>query len=242
MTDETITTSDTLMCKVMDALKGPTGGPAPTIAGANVFEPRDWPTELGIMPILLVQSPREVKESLGRNGAPQFTVTTCVHLVGRVTAPATSGDAGAAAVLGVLGVFQRQIEVAVVNYTPLMVLLQQVARVEVNKKVTSDAEQHVGEVTVDLYLEFYQGPEAFCPTTTNPLTEIAIYSDLVNVFDPSGTYANPPFPSSVESAPRTSGPDGRTEGGLLIELGQLLATESGAIFETETGEAIETGN
>lgn len=44
-----------------------------------------------------------------------------------------------------------------------------------------------------------------------PLYEETITVDLTNVFDPLGTYANPPFPGSVNAAPRAEGPDGRAE-------------------------------
>jgi hypothetical protein len=204
----TITTSDLLSGLLVTALTGNTG------AGANVFAPRDWPTSLGVMPIILVNSPSERKESLGRN-VPQFTVTTTIRVVGRLTAAASTGDAGAGALQAALGVLQRQIEVAVINSYDLTKLIQQFAFVEVQNKVTSDAEQHVGELTMDFGLEFYQGPEAFFPTASTPLQELRIYSDLVNVFDPTGTYPSPPFPGSVQPAPRTQGPDGRVEGGGL---------------------------
>ena len=36
----------------------------------------------------------------------------------------------------------------------------------------------------------------------------------------SGTYTGSPFPGSVTAAPRTTGPDGRDEGALQIDLPQ----------------------
>jgi hypothetical protein len=209
-----MTTSGQLQTLLVAALKGKTG------AGDSVFSPRDWPTRLEDLPMILVQSPTERKESLGRVGAPQFTVTATLRVEARVTAPAATGDAGAAAVLAALGTLQRQIEVAVINDYELMLQIQQFSFVEIRNEVTSDARQHIGELTMDFGLEFYQGPEDFAPTAANPLEEMAIYTDLVNVYDPSGTYANPPFPDAVAPAPRSAGPDGRTEGGLDITLPQ----------------------
>ena len=50
--------------------------------------------------------------------------------------------------------------------------------------------------------------------------EAQIHLDTTTPFDASGTYPNPPFPDAVQPAPRTSGPDGRAEGGLDIQLPQ----------------------
>jgi len=101
-----------------------------------------------------------------------------------------------------------------------------------------EGEQHLGELTVDVGMEFYQGPEDFYPLEGEvieppfdavnaamvqpivPLTEFNVTTDLVNVADPTGTYPDAPFPDVVTPAPRTAGPDGRAEGGLLFEFPQ----------------------
>ncbi len=209
------TTADDLVALMVVALTGSTA------AANNVFAPRDWPAQLGVMPILKVQSPTERKESLGRSGAQQFNVIATVRVIGNVTALASSGDAGAAAAMAALRVLQRQIEVAIINSYDLTLRIQQIAFVEIQNRITSEGKQHVGELIMDFGLEFYQGPEDFAPPTISALEEMAIFTDLINVFDPNGDYPAPPVTDPVVPAPRTSGPDGRAEGaGLLIELPQ----------------------
>jgi hypothetical protein len=209
------TTGDQLAGLMVTALLGKTG------AANQVFLPRDWPDDLGVMPILRLTTPTERKQSLGRSGAQQFTVVATVRVLGRLTAPAQNGDAGAAAVLTALGVLQRQIEVAVINSYDLTLLIQQIAFVEATNRVTSEAKQHVGELVMDFGLEFYQGPEDFAQPTLSALEEMAVFTDLINVYDPNGTYPTPPFPNAVQPAPRAAGPDGRVEGGgLLVSLPQ----------------------
>lgn len=208
-------TSDVLQGLMVTALLGATG------AGARVYAPRDWPTTADEMPILLVQSPSEHKQSLGRSGAPQFTVTATIRVVGRLTAKASAGDAGAAAALSAVGVLQRQIEIAVINNYDLERQIQQISSVAVTNSVTTDAELHIAELVMDFALEFYQGPEDFAPIAATPLEELAIYADLVNVFSPTGTFVGAePFAAGINPAPRTAGPDGRPEAKALIELPQ----------------------
>lgn len=78
----------------------------------------------------------------------------------------------------------------------------------------------MAELLMHIEVEFYQGPEAFFPIVAVPLDSIGLHVDTAQPFDPNGTYANPPFPASVHPAPRTSGPDGRDEGALNINLPQ----------------------
>lgn len=190
-----------------------------TAVGANWSAPRDWPTAPQDMPIGMVQSPSEHKQSLGRSGAQQFTVTSTIRLVVRAWSKATAGDLGAAAVLSVLGVIQRQIEIAVINSFDLTQVIQQITAVRVQNGVSADADRHMGELVIDIDLEFYQGPEDFAPIAASPFSELAIYADLVNIFSPTGTFdsALEPFTSATAS-PRTEGPDGRPEAKALIEL------------------------
>lgn len=191
-----------------------------TAAGSNVYSPLDRPTWKGNYPVIFLQTPSEEKASLGPNSAPQFTTTTTVRIVARVNAPQAKNDAGAAAAELALENLQTQIEVALINNPALMSQLQQFAWVRVQKEVTGEGEQHLGELVMEIGMEFYQGPEDFYPTTSVPLEEITVDFDAANVFDPTGTYPDPPFPDSVEPAPRTSGPDGRAEGGLDLTLPQ----------------------
>jgi hypothetical protein len=215
-------TSDALQALVVAGLLGPDPVPPavkvwPTAAQNKVFAPRDWPTAKDLYPCILVQSPKEVKDAVGQSGVPQFNVSSVIRIVARVASVASTGDAGAMLCLTALGVIQRQIEIAVINYTPLMLCLKRIGKVEVVNGVKADGEGHLGEVVLDFTLEFYQGPDAFAPIDGPTLAEIAIFGDLINVFDPTGAYEGSPFPDSVLPAPRASGPDGRAElGGVIV--------------------------
>ncbi|MCP1376043.1 hypothetical protein [Dyella lutea] len=191
-----------------------------TDAGTNVFAARDWPTWKGGYPVLYLHTPVEEKESLGPNGAPQFTVTSTLRISARVQKPTAADGSGAAAAVVALEVIQRQIEVALINNPELMNQLQQFPFIRTEMKVDDDGDQNIAELVVDVGMEFYQGPEDFYPVDAVQLEQITVDADLTNVADPQGTYANPPFPQSVNPAPRTSGPDGRAEGGLDITLPQ----------------------
>lgn len=191
-----------------------------TDAGSNVYSPLDRPTWGGNYPVIFLTTPEENKESLGPNGAPQFTVTATLRATARVQENQQKDDAGAAAAMVQLERMQKQIEQALINNPALMSVIEQYAFVRCANIVSGEGEVHLGELVMDIGLQFYQGPEDFFPIQTNPLTEVTVDADLVNVFDPNGTYADPPFPAAIAPAPRTQGPDGRSEGGADIILPQ----------------------
>jgi len=210
-----------------------------TAAGNNVFAARTWPTWSGSYPIIWLHSPAEDKESLGRQGGPQFTVTATIRISARVQLKALPKNAAAGAMILALEGLQRQIERALINFPPLMSRLQQFPFIRSEMAESDEGDQNLGELVMDVGMEFYQGPEEFYlseaplePSPFDPAAEVAgvqpiipldglsVTSDLRNVFDPTGTYADPPFPDSVTPAPRTVGPDGRPEGGLSFEFPQ----------------------
>lgn len=202
---------------VIDAVKS-----AGTDAGGNVFGPRDIPTYSATHPAVLIQAPRSRKESLVR-GMPEFNTTVTVTVEGRVEC-GTAEDAQAQ-----IEDLADQIEVAILTYIPLVSSTQQFSSVDDEIKVTSDGRSHFGEVSFTFEIEKY---EYFDPTENpiprldeNGVTEpdivdslktVDIHVDLAAPFDPTGTYASPPFPAAVTPAPRTTGPDGRDEGALTI--------------------------
>jgi hypothetical protein len=182
-----MTTTAELRALGVSALAGATN------AGNNVFSPLDLPTWSGDYPILFVTTPDEDAESLGRNGAPQFTVTATLRVVARIEQMSLPNDMGAAAAYAALETLRDQIKVAVINYTPLMQQLQQFPYYRTRMDVKAEGEQHLGEVVIDIGLEFYQGPEDFYPIPVVPLKGVDI---------------------TVEE------PDGTTEPGLTINLPQ----------------------
>lgn len=207
---DTITTSDDVQAAIVAALIGKTG------AGANVFNPRDWPTKLGDLPMLMIQAPREHKDSQGAN-APAYNVATTIRVIGRLTGKALDDGAAAGVLLTALGVLQRQIETAVINNYALYKIISEIQSVDVASEVKSEGSQPIGEVTMDFVCLFYQGPEAFAQPDLTPIEALALYADCVNVFDPNGTY-DKPFNYPVAPAPRAAGPDGRVEGVAVVNI------------------------
>jgi len=224
-----MTTTSQLRQITAEALKGKTP------AGDNVFSARTWPTWNGSYPIIWLHAPEESKESLGRN-APQFTVTATIRISARLQLKALPRNAAAGAMILALEDMQRQIEMALINFPPLMTRLQQFPFIHSRMDEDGEGEQNLGELVMDVGMEFYQGPEDFYPLEEPepippfdpvavvasiqpivPLDSVDVTDDMVNVFDPSGTYVDPPFPDAVNPAPRTAGPDGRAEGGLSFE-------------------------
>jgi hypothetical protein len=192
----------------------------PTAAGMNVFSPRTWATFKGQYPAIFVTTPSEDRESLGRHSAQQFTTTATIKIAARVTVPALANDAGAAQAQVALEALKVQIEQALINNPAITQLIQQIAYVRSEIDVSSEGDQPLAELVMQFGYEFYEGPEDFYPIAGDALDEITVDVDLTNRFDATGTYPNPPFPSEVEPAPRTSGPDGRAEGGLDVQLPQ----------------------
>lgn len=182
----------------------------PTAAEDRVFCPRDWPSTTDGYPMLKISSPKEMKQGLGPNG-PQFSTTTTVRVSGIVTAKPKKKDAGAAVAQAAIGVLQRQIELAVINDYQLFLVIEEMVSVDVDSKVTDQGESHLGEVTMDFSMKFPQGPEDFKPPALSTITEISVFADCIMPASKTGTFA-PDMPGYTPTpAPRTQGPDGRTE-------------------------------
>jgi hypothetical protein len=189
-----------------------------TAASGNVYGPGDWSTWDGGYPYIRVRPLREHKESQG-NGGINFEVTSIIRVTARVSSPAMSSDAGAAAAEAALWALGRQIEVAVINaYSLKAYQLSEFPFVDTQVAVSAEGNEHYAELVMDIAMQFYQGPEAFAQAPQIALTQITIDTDLLNVFDATGSYTGAEFPGL--SAPRQSGPDGRMEGGLDITLPQ----------------------
>jgi hypothetical protein len=154
-----------------------------TDAGAAVFVPRTWPTAPSDMPMLGITPGPELKTGEGRSGAPAFTTAAVIRVMGRLTAKAEAGDAGAAALLGAMMVLQRQIERAVINEPNLRRVIQQFKSVKVTRQIETK-ETIVGDLAMDFEVEFYQPAEDFFPIDGDAIETLAVYADLINVFSP----------------------------------------------------------
>ncbi|PRZ56573.1 hypothetical protein BX589_101223 [Paraburkholderia fungorum] len=164
-----------------------------TAAGTNVFSPRTWATWDGTYPMLLVQTPDEDGQSWGPHGPPAFTVTTTLRVTARAQATALSGDAAAVIVEEQLETLREQIKAALINYPPLMSLLQQYPFFRSTMQPSGEGQSPIGQLVLDIGLEFVQGPHDFYQPAAVPLTGIDLTVEM---------------------------PDGTTEPGLTINLPQ----------------------
>lgn len=160
-----MTTATQLRQIAVDILKGATD------AGQSVYSPRDWATWEEDYPDLLVTLPEEAGESLGRNGAPHFNVVATLRITARVCAATRENDLGAVDALVALERIREQIKAALINHPVLMRQLQQYAGWHAKTEVTANGGNHLGELTIDLDLEFFQGPDDFYQPDATPLTE-----------------------------------------------------------------------
>jgi len=164
-----MTTSADLRQIAVAALKGK------TLAGQSVFSPRDLATWDGEYPMLIVTAPEEEGESSGRHGAPLFTVTTTLHVHARVRHPAGDDDIGAVLVQADLEVMREQIKAALINYTPLMSLLQHYPFFRSQMQVgtpDTDTAMHLGTLHQQLGMEFVQSSDQFFQEPSAPLEGI----------------------------------------------------------------------
>ncbi|CAI1502860.1 Uncharacterised protein [Serratia grimesii] len=151
---------------VIEALKNKTD------AGDRVYSPRDWPTTADMYPVLLVQTPIDVKNSLGRN-VPQFNTVTTVRITGRLQElDDKSEDNGAEKAEEALEQLREQVERAVINSYELTRQIQQFFQVRSTIGVDADGEGHIAQLLMELDIEYYQGPEEFYEIDTEPLEGI----------------------------------------------------------------------
>ncbi|CAB3783279.1 hypothetical protein LMG28688_01615 [Paraburkholderia caffeinitolerans] len=164
-----------------------------TAAGSNVYSPRTWATWDGKYPMLIVQTPDENGQGWGPHGPPAFTVTTTLRVTARAQASALANDAAAAAVEEQLETLREQVKGALINYPPIMGLLQQFPAFRSTISVPRDGQSPIGELVLDLEMEHVQGPEDFYQPPAVPLQGIDLTIEM---------------------------PDGTTEPGLTINLPQ----------------------
>ncbi|CQJ47692.1 hypothetical protein [Yersinia enterocolitica] len=145
-----------------------------TDAENRVYSPRDWPTTEEMYPVILVQTPIEEKQSLGRN-APQFNTITTVRITGRLQElDSENENDGANKAELALERLREQIERAVINSYDLTRQTQQFARVRSTIDLDSAGEGHLAQLLMELDIEYYQGPEDFYPIVGDPLLGIDI--------------------------------------------------------------------
>lgn len=153
-----------------------------TDAAQRVYSPRDWPTSEEMYPAILVQTPFDLKNSLGRN-APQFTTVTTVRITGRLQElDEVDQDNGAEKAEVALEQLRDQIERAVINSYDLTRQTQQFLQVRSTIDVNAGGEGHTAQLLMEMDIEYYQGPEDFYTIETTPLEGINVI-----IKEPDGT-------------------------------------------------------
>lgn len=190
-----------------------------------IDSPGDWNTPPESLPAVLIRNGTEHKESVAKS-QPEFTTTAVIEIEARVS------GATASAAQDAIEALVYAVENAVFTNYSVVGMVQQVASVDSETDISSDGKVHFAGVKLTMRFEMF---EVFDPTFTPPalttwpvvpaaivpLTNFTLDGDLVNIFDPSGTYVGSLFPLSITPAPRTQGPDGRMEGGINITLPQI---------------------
>lgn len=148
---------------IVDALKSKTD------AGDRIYSPRNWPTTADMYPVILVQTPIDIKNSLGRN-VPQFNTVTTVRITGRLQElDDEAEDNGAEKAEEALEQLREQVERAVINSYELTLKTQQILQVRSTIDVDAGGEGHTAQLLMELDIEYYQGPEEFYEIETEPL-------------------------------------------------------------------------
>lgn len=196
-----------------------------TAAGITDIEsPGDWTTPPSKLPAVLVRNGPERKESI-QKGMAEFTTTSSIEIEARLEATTSTAAQDGIEALGYL------LENAVLTNYSVIGMVSQVASVDTQTEISSDGRKHLAGLKMMLNFEMPEtyDPTAVAPALTTwpvvpaqlvPFTSFTLTGDLINIFDPNGTYVGTLFPNSVLPAPRTSGPDGRMEGGMDITLPQ----------------------
>ncbi|MBO9647362.1 MAG: hypothetical protein J7605_02545 [Variovorax sp.] len=198
---------------------------AAKVAGITLVSPGDWPTPPEKLPAVLVNAPTEQKTSVNR-GMPEFRTLISIVVQGQVTAST------AEEVQDRIEDLAYRVEEAIFKGYWINSLIEQFASVQTDVECTADGKRQLAGFRMTIGCETF---EAFEPTTAPPppqgtwppadpalapLESVGIHVDTTAPFDATGTYPSPPFPDAVLPAPRTSGPDGRDEGALDIQLPQ----------------------
>ncbi|CNH94739.1 hypothetical protein [Yersinia pekkanenii] len=148
-----------------------------TDAEDRIYLTDAWP--ITAYPAILLQTPVEVKESIGRN-APQFNTLTTLRISGHI--PLSEADNRVTEAASALERLCEQIQRAVINSYQLTRQIQQFAKVRTTMGIDASSEQHFAAVKVELDLEYYQGPEDFSPLETTELEGIDVTINM-----PDGT-------------------------------------------------------
>ncbi len=175
---------------------------ANTDAGTSVFAPRDWPEDPSMFPALAVQTPTERKEALTR-GPREFTTMITLAVMVRVTSD-SAGDTDVA-----LERLCFQVEDAILSSVDIMLMVQQIARVETSMVVEAGGEGPIGEAAIIFDCEVFQ----VYVTADVPLTDIALTFTDQSTGNTLAVVDAAPFQDPLSAA---AGPSLTAAGGGLI--------------------------
>lgn len=183
---------------------------ANTPCGDRVKSSRVWPRQQPTEAEALIYVFRERKQGISDGTEPQFRSFPMLAIKLRVT-KANEDDAEAA-----LDEVCEAVEDALLTSPAFTRLVEKVTAVETQIELKAEGQKIVAEATIGIEVQI---SERYPPVITAVLEGANHHFDLLNPFDPNGTYT-PPFNYPVSPAPRSSGPDGRVEIAGQIDLPQ----------------------
>jgi hypothetical protein len=184
-----VTTATELRYLAQQALLGNTA------AGGNIFVPLDQPTWDREYPVMFLTTPKQGGPSFGNSKPMAYTVTATLRVEARASTPASANDGGATELLAELEAMRDQILGCVINYPPLLSLVQGMPRFDVTFPPGPDnTTDHMGSVVVEIDLEFVQGPHEFYRLIGTPLEGFdAAVQEPPGTVQPGFSITFPPF-------------------------------------------------
>jgi hypothetical protein len=137
---------------------------ANTLASSRVYESRALPVGSEKLPAILLQTPRERKESVGR-GAPKFNTTFDLYVVARV-----EGMTYQVAEINI-EIFTEQIELAILANSATVNPLQQFSLVETETVIDGTGKTFLAEASILFRCELYQ---TYDPAMPDVLADIRV--------------------------------------------------------------------
>lgn len=183
-----------------------------TTGGVKVINsPGVWTVQPDKAPTVLLRVSRTSKEAMSA-ATSNFVSTVLIEIETKLTAP--TGEAAQ----DELEDLDALVEQALLTNTAFVALSQRIS-IEASSEIVSESRNHVAGTDMLVRCELVESfdpiadaPDALQPVAP-PLAGVSLHADLASQFDPAGLYGDVLFPQAVQPAPRSSGPDGRDEGG-----------------------------
>lgn len=187
-----------------------------TLPGITTVEsPPATATQPKEMPYIGLRCGSERKASQAKQ-LPTFTTTATIEILIRAAAATKE------AVQDAIEALANSVELAVFGAPTVVALMQQAANVTSSTEISGEGSQYQAETLISIDFEMFETfePAVIAPANYPAFEGVNVHVDAGRPYDANGVYLDPPFPDSVEPAPRTAGPDGRDEGYIEIDLPQ----------------------